>query len=171
MIASRTWSILNTTGALVKGRYGHSSVYDESTGLILVHGGYHSQTFSAYVLSDALYAFSPNTSAWFVYRVSFLFLISFTCINLIVIVQFVSILKMFWFFLSLIESLSCRQSWVRGLPASEVEWWFSCMGMALIVFLCWCAVEHYTNKQLEQLISAYFLMQIFTSDTHTYIAF
>ena len=64
--ALRTWSIVNTTGALVKGRYGHSSVYDDTTGLILVHGGYQSQSFSAYLLSDALYAFNPNTSTWYV---------------------------------------------------------------------------------------------------------
>lgn len=63
-IGSRLWSSVSTTGALVKGGYGQSSVYDESTGLIYVHGGYQSQSFSAYLLSDALYAFNPNTSAW-----------------------------------------------------------------------------------------------------------
>jgi attractin len=61
---TRTWSLVNTTGAIVKGGYGHSSIYDDTSGLIYVHGGYQSQSFSAYLLSDAMYAFNPNTSAW-----------------------------------------------------------------------------------------------------------
>ena len=63
--ASGSWSLVNTTGAVVKGGYGHSSVYDELTGMILVHGGYHSMSAATYLLTDALYEFNPNTSAWY----------------------------------------------------------------------------------------------------------
>ena len=62
-----SWSLVNTTGAVVKGGYGHSSIYDELTGVILVHGGYHSMSAATYLLTDALYEFNPNTSAWYVY--------------------------------------------------------------------------------------------------------
>ena len=58
--------MVNTTGAVVKGGYGHSSVYDDQNGVILVHGGYHSMSHTTYLLSDALYEFNPNTSAWYV---------------------------------------------------------------------------------------------------------
>jgi len=57
---------VNTSGAAVKGGYGHSSVYDDHTGVILVHGGYHSMSSATYSLTDALYEFNPNTSAWYV---------------------------------------------------------------------------------------------------------
>ena len=63
---SGTWSVVNTTGAVVKGSYGHSSVYDDQNGVILVHGGYHSMSAATYLLTDALYEFNPNTSAWYV---------------------------------------------------------------------------------------------------------
>jgi len=63
---SGSWSLVNTTGALVKGGYGHTSVYDEQTGLILVHGGYHSTSVVTQLVTDALYEFNPNTSAWYV---------------------------------------------------------------------------------------------------------
>ena len=58
--------MVNTTGAVVKGGYGHSSVYDDQNGVILVHGGYHSMSHTTYLLSDALYEFNPNTSAWYI---------------------------------------------------------------------------------------------------------
>ena len=67
---SGSWSVVNTTGAVVKGGYGHSSVYDELNGVILVHGGYHSMSAATYLLTDALYEFNPNTSAWYVHRCS-----------------------------------------------------------------------------------------------------
>ena len=54
MVEGNTWSVVNTTGAVVKGSYGHSSVYDELTGVILVHGGYHSMSAATYLLTDAL---------------------------------------------------------------------------------------------------------------------
>ena len=61
-----SWSVVNTTGAVIKGGYGHSSIYDELNGVILVHGGYHSMSAATYLLTDALYEFNPNTSAWYV---------------------------------------------------------------------------------------------------------
>lgn len=61
---NQQWSILNTSGALVKGGYGHSSVFDKLTRQILVHGGYVSESATIYALTDALYAFSPDKSSW-----------------------------------------------------------------------------------------------------------
>lgn len=52
------------TGALVKGGYGHSSVYDPSSDLIFVHAGYYSTSASAYSLTDTLYAYSVNEGSW-----------------------------------------------------------------------------------------------------------
>jgi len=66
-IVTGTWSVVNTTGAVVKGGYGHSSVYDELNGVILVHGGYHSMSAATYLLTDTLYEFNTNTSAWYVH--------------------------------------------------------------------------------------------------------
>ena len=36
-----SWSIEVTSGVHVKGRYGHSSVYDEHSNSVFVYGGYH----------------------------------------------------------------------------------------------------------------------------------
>jgi len=54
-----------THGAIVKGGYGHSSVYDPRTLLIYIHGGYHSTSVSSYHLSDSLYAYNPKKRTWY----------------------------------------------------------------------------------------------------------
>ena len=64
VIDEYVWDIVDTTGAMVKGGYGHSSVYDASTGLVYVHGGYHSGSASSYALSDSMYAFNPRSKSW-----------------------------------------------------------------------------------------------------------
>lgn len=54
----------NTKGAQVKGSYGHTSVYYEETGEILVYGGYQSGSISQYSLTDKLYAYRPKERIW-----------------------------------------------------------------------------------------------------------
>ena len=61
---SKKWNIAQTRGALVKGGYGHSSVYDQMTKLIYVFGGYHSYGSSDTVLVDLLYSYNPRNKAW-----------------------------------------------------------------------------------------------------------
>ncbi|CAH1784738.1 unnamed protein product, partial [Owenia fusiformis] len=59
-----TWKVAETTGAIVKGGYGHSSVYDSESKLIYIHGGYHSHSATKYVLADDLYAYDPAKRTW-----------------------------------------------------------------------------------------------------------
>lgn len=55
----------NTTGALVKGGYGHTSVYYNKTGEIFVYGGYTSgRSSSQYSLTDMLYSYNPSSRTW-----------------------------------------------------------------------------------------------------------
>ena len=58
------WHTANTTGAIVKGGYGHTSVYDRDSGLIFVHAGYHSESSGAYILRETLYAYHPQNRHW-----------------------------------------------------------------------------------------------------------
>ncbi|CAG00346.1 unnamed protein product [Tetraodon nigroviridis] len=39
-IRSNTWQVVSAGGAVVQGGYGHSSVYDQASGCVFVHGGY-----------------------------------------------------------------------------------------------------------------------------------
>ncbi|XP_076363858.1 LOW QUALITY PROTEIN: attractin-like protein 1 [Tachypleus tridentatus] len=58
-----SWKTVQTNGAIVKGGYGHTSVYDEATQFIYVHGGYHSQGEWGEVV-DVLYAYHPFHQSW-----------------------------------------------------------------------------------------------------------
>lgn len=60
---SDKWEIVQTRGAIVKGGYGHSSVYDPVERQVLVFGGYHSQTTTGVVV-DCLYAYRPSERLW-----------------------------------------------------------------------------------------------------------
>ena len=62
--ADKKWKVTYGQGTLVKGGYGHSSVYDSVNNVIYVHGGYVSTTSSTYTLSDSLYIFDPDTKLW-----------------------------------------------------------------------------------------------------------
>ncbi len=53
------WSVVPTTGALVQGTYGHSSVWDPLTKRIYVYGGYQSESSLTYGLTDAFYSLDP----------------------------------------------------------------------------------------------------------------
>ena len=61
---SRQWSVVTSSGALVQGSYGHSSVWDPLTKRIFVYGGYQSESSSAYGLTDALHSYDPAQRVW-----------------------------------------------------------------------------------------------------------
>lgn len=61
---SRQWSVVSSSGALVQGSYGHSSVWDPLTKRIYVYGGYQSESSSAYGLTDALHSYDPAQRVW-----------------------------------------------------------------------------------------------------------
>ncbi|MBN3325866.1 ATRN protein, partial [Atractosteus spatula] len=63
-IATNTWRIVKTSGALVQGGYGHSSVYDPKTRAIYIHGGYKAFSANKYGLADDLYKYEVDTSMW-----------------------------------------------------------------------------------------------------------
>lgn len=52
LTASNTWLVPETKGAIVQGGYGHTSVYDEITKSIYVHGGYKALPGNKYGLVD-----------------------------------------------------------------------------------------------------------------------
>lgn len=57
------WELVQTRGAIVKGGYGHTSVYDRGTQRIYVYGGYHSYGAEA-ALVDFLYAYNSWEYTW-----------------------------------------------------------------------------------------------------------
>lgn len=61
---TNTWSILQTSGALVQGGYGHSSVYDPNTRSIYIHGGYKAFSANKYRLADDLYKYEVDSRMW-----------------------------------------------------------------------------------------------------------
>ncbi|XP_054167519.1 attractin-like protein 1 [Oppia nitens] len=63
--STRTWQIITTRGAIVKGGFGHSSVYDPMSKLIYVFGGYHSLGSSDTLLVDLLYGYNHRFKSWF----------------------------------------------------------------------------------------------------------
>jgi len=68
MVSDASKLSINTVpviGALVRGGYGHTSVYHKALGEIFVYGGYVSgDQRSQYTLTDFLYSFSPQTKTW-----------------------------------------------------------------------------------------------------------
>ncbi|XP_039927088.1 attractin-like protein 1 isoform X10 [Hirundo rustica] len=60
-IRSNSWLVPETKGAIVQGGYGHTSVYDELTKSIYVHGGYKALPGNKYGLVDDLYRYEVNT--------------------------------------------------------------------------------------------------------------
>ena len=63
-IDNRIWSVVSTSGALVQGSYGHSSVWDPLTRRIYVYGGYQSESSSTYGLTNALYSYDTAQKVW-----------------------------------------------------------------------------------------------------------
>ncbi|CAH1259216.1 ATRNL1 [Branchiostoma lanceolatum] len=62
--ATDKWRSVVTSGAAVSGSYGHTSVYDPTSGKIYVHGGYTVLKKNRYTVSDFTFAFDPETSQW-----------------------------------------------------------------------------------------------------------
>ncbi|KAG7461552.1 hypothetical protein MATL_G00192280 [Megalops atlanticus] len=67
-IATNTWQVLKTGGALVQGGYGHSSVYDPKTHAVYIHGGYKAFSTNKYGLTDELYKYEVDTSTWIIMK-------------------------------------------------------------------------------------------------------
>lgn len=61
---SNSWLVPETKGAIVQGGYGHTSVYDELTKSVYVHGGYKALPGNKYGLVDDLYKYEVNTRTW-----------------------------------------------------------------------------------------------------------
>ncbi|XP_037091277.1 attractin-like protein 1 [Pollicipes pollicipes] len=58
------WSVHGSRGALLKGSYGHSSVWDAHSGLVYVYGGHLSDNIATYFMSNLLHALNPDTMEW-----------------------------------------------------------------------------------------------------------
>uniref|UniRef100_A0A8C2QXS7 Attractin like 1 n=1 Tax=Capra hircus TaxID=9925 RepID=A0A8C2QXS7_CAPHI len=69
-ITSNTWLVPETKGAIVQGGYGHTSVYDEITKSIYVHGGYKALPGNKYGLVDDLYKYEVNPKTWTILKES-----------------------------------------------------------------------------------------------------
>uniref|UniRef100_A0A3B3DQB2 Attractin-like 1a n=1 Tax=Oryzias melastigma TaxID=30732 RepID=A0A3B3DQB2_ORYME len=69
-IRSNSWQVVTTGGAVVQGGYGHTSVYEEASGCVYVHGGYKALSSNKYGLVDHLYRYHVNKKTWLVLRES-----------------------------------------------------------------------------------------------------
>ncbi|XP_019473520.1 attractin-like protein 1 [Meleagris gallopavo] len=67
---SNSWLVPETKGAIVQGGYGHTSVYDELTKSVYVHGGYKALPGNKYGLVDDLYKYEVNTRTWTILKES-----------------------------------------------------------------------------------------------------
>ncbi|KAM7385225.1 hypothetical protein PAMP_001319 [Pampus punctatissimus] len=63
-IRSNSWQVVSAGGAVVQGGYGHSSVYDEASGCVFVHGGYKALSNNKYGLVDHMYRYHIHTRTW-----------------------------------------------------------------------------------------------------------
>ncbi|CAL8254265.1 unnamed protein product [Lota lota] len=69
-IRSNSWQVVSTSGAVVQGGYGHSSVYDRPSGYVFLHGGYKTLSSSKYGLVDHLYRYHVHSRTWLILRES-----------------------------------------------------------------------------------------------------
>ncbi|XP_015671302.1 attractin-like protein 1 [Protobothrops mucrosquamatus] len=69
-IRSNSWLVPETKGAIVQGGYGHTSVYDDTTKSVYVHGGYKALPSNKYGLVDDLYKYEVNTRTWTILKES-----------------------------------------------------------------------------------------------------
>uniref|UniRef100_A0AAQ5YU46 Attractin-like 1a n=1 Tax=Amphiprion ocellaris TaxID=80972 RepID=A0AAQ5YU46_AMPOC len=67
---SNLWQVVSAGGAVVQGGYGHSSVLDEASGCVFVHGGYKALTNNKYGLVDHMYRYHVHTKTWLILRES-----------------------------------------------------------------------------------------------------
>ncbi|XP_026212377.1 attractin-like protein 1 isoform X1 [Anabas testudineus] len=69
-IRSNSWQVVPAGGAVVQGGYGHSSVYDEASGNVFIHGGYKALSNNKYGLVDHMYRYNVHTRTWLILRES-----------------------------------------------------------------------------------------------------
>uniref|UniRef100_A0A3Q4H2V4 Attractin-like 1a n=1 Tax=Neolamprologus brichardi TaxID=32507 RepID=A0A3Q4H2V4_NEOBR len=69
-IRSNSWQVVSSGGAVVQGGYGHSSVYDEASGCVFVHGGYKALNNNKYGLVDHMYRYHVHTRTWLILKES-----------------------------------------------------------------------------------------------------
>uniref|UniRef100_A0A7N6BX10 Attractin-like 1a n=1 Tax=Anabas testudineus TaxID=64144 RepID=A0A7N6BX10_ANATE len=67
---SNSWQVVPAGGAVVQGGYGHSSVYDEASGNVFIHGGYKALSNNKYGLVDHMYRYNVHTRTWLILRES-----------------------------------------------------------------------------------------------------
>ncbi|XP_053314088.1 attractin isoform X2 [Spea bombifrons] len=72
-IERNKWESVATEGALVQGGYGHSSVYDEKTRAVYIHGGYKAFSANKFRLADDLYKYEVDTRMWTILKDSHFF--------------------------------------------------------------------------------------------------
>lgn len=61
---TNSWQVVSPGGAVVQGGYGHSSVYDEASRCVFVHGGYKALGSNKYGLVDHMYRYHVRTKTW-----------------------------------------------------------------------------------------------------------
>ena len=54
-----SWSLVETKGAIVKGRFGHTATYDSKSGVVFVYGGFYHKN-----PDGDLYMFHVDTKKW-----------------------------------------------------------------------------------------------------------
>ncbi|AWP14672.1 putative attractin-like protein 1-like [Scophthalmus maximus] len=69
-IRTNSWQVVSAGGAVVQGGYGHSSVLDESSGCVFVHGGYKALSNNKYGLVDHMYRYHVHSRTWLILRES-----------------------------------------------------------------------------------------------------
>lgn len=62
--AKNTWTVQDTSGALIQGGYGHSSVFDPGTRAVYIHGGYKAFSANKYGLAGDLYKYDVDKRNW-----------------------------------------------------------------------------------------------------------
>ena len=62
---SNSWRIVDHSGAVVAGRYGHTVSWDAANEMVLVHGGLVASSSTSNVV-DHLLAYNPRTKVWYV---------------------------------------------------------------------------------------------------------
>ncbi|CAG0895551.1 unnamed protein product, partial [Cyprideis torosa] len=58
------WRIVRTHGARVQGGFGVAATWDPVSQMVYAQGGAFSQSTSSYVITDAMYAYDPDTRIW-----------------------------------------------------------------------------------------------------------
>ncbi|KAK7901118.1 hypothetical protein WMY93_017887 [Mugilogobius chulae] len=66
----RRWQVLSTRGTVVQGSYGHSSVYDQTSDCVFLHGGYKALGHNKYGLVDHLYRYHVHSRTWWILKSS-----------------------------------------------------------------------------------------------------